>query len=117
MIDLAPLQGRWTVVSYRVGEEMVDPEKAEETDLTIDGSHLSGTMGVNRLIGEIGTSFPLGPIATTMMAGPDPLMRQERALLQHLGSADVLEATGEGMIASRDGLALIEFRRVGNQRA
>lgn len=114
MIDVESIRGRWVVVSYRQDDELVVPLEVAETSVTVDGSRISGTMGLNRFTGQIGDDLPIGPLATTRMAGPEDLMRQEDALLENLQTADALEVSGEGMIVSKDGLALIELRKVGN---
>lgn len=104
-------QGHWTVTSYRSGDEMVVPDTRAEATLLVEGDRISGTMGVNRFMGSNTDTF--GPLATTMMAGPEELMIQEQALLEHLESADVVEVVDDGMFLRRDGLLLVELERRG----
>lgn len=81
--------------------------------MVVEGDRLAGSMGVNRLMGEIGPSGIPGPLATTMMAGPPELMDQETALLAHLQAADSIAVDEKGMTWSKDGLNLVEFSRPG----
>jgi heat shock protein HslJ len=92
---------------------MVAPDSRSQPVLVIDGAMISGSMGVNRLSGEMTGGFRIGPLATTRMAGPAELMAQEDALLGHLQSADTIEVVEDGMCLSRDGLVLMELRRAG----
>ncbi len=108
-------QGTWIVTRYRSGDEMVEPDSRTEPVLEIDGTRVSGTMGVNRLTGEWSDVFPLGPLATTRMMGPPELQAQEDALLGHLTNADNVEVVGRGMFLSSDGLLLVELVRSGTE--
>lgn len=107
------LQGRWNVIRYLSGDEMVGPQRmgSEPAHLMVDGDRVAGTMGVNRLIGEVGVDGLAGPLATTMMAGPPQLMEQETTLLRLLHEADSLEVEGESLTFSRKGAVVLELER------
>lgn len=110
----ASLDGEWVVTAYRSGDDLVTPIQGLRAPvLTIDGSEISGTMGVNRFSGRLQDGLVAGPLATTRMAGPPESMRQEDELLGHLGKADEISVEGDGMIVAGDGLNLIELRRAG----
>ena len=113
MTSDSAIQGSWVVTAYRSGDEMVEPDERAEASLTIDGTLIAGTMGVNRFHGRIDGELPIGPLATTLMAGPEELVRQEETLLEHLAGADALDVVGEGMFLSSDGLTLVELERSG----
>lgn len=108
------LDGTWIVTAYLSGDEFTTPEEnGRGATLTIGGDSVFGTMGVNRFTGRVESGRVVGPLATTRMAGPPGLMEQEELLLNHLTEADVVEVDGDGMLASRAGLILIELRRSG----
>lgn len=92
---------------------MVEPDARTEPVLEIDGTRVSGTMGVNRLTGEWSGRVPLGPMATTRMMGPPDLQAQEDVLLRHLVDADTVEVVGRGMFLSGGGLLLMELVETG----
>lgn len=94
---------------------MVGPDTRTDPVLDIEGTRVSGTMGVNRLTGEWPDAFPLGPLATTRMMGPPDLQAQEDILLAHLTAADKVEVVGRGMFISNEGLLLIELTRSGTE--
>lgn len=109
----ADLQGTWAVTSYRSGEVMVEPDERFQALLMIEGSQLSGTMGINRFAGQFGGDPAFGALAVTRMAGPPDVMRQEDTLLEHLQAADAVEVSEDGMFVRRDGLLLMELERSG----
>jgi heat shock protein HslJ len=90
---------------------MLTPENDSEASLTIDGTLVSGSMGVNRFSGQIGAEFSIGPVATTRMAGPPELMLQEDTILEHVQEADTIEVIEDGMNLRRDRLLLVELER------
>jgi hypothetical protein len=51
------------------------------------------------------------------MAGPPDLMSQEDTLLQHLQNADGFLVAGDGMKLTRDGLELMQLRRLRSDEA
>lgn len=111
-VDL--LDGVWVVTRYRRDDDLVEPSATgQKPTLEIEGDRLSGTMGVNRLMGRLVNGLPSDPLAMTMMAGPPEAMRQEDRLLALVKETDHIEADSGGMRMSRDGLVLIEFQRWG----
>lgn len=81
-----------------------------------DDGRLSGTTGVNRLMGsyDVGeTVMTFGPSATTRMSGPPELMAQEQAVMAVLdgevpygldGGRLTLGADGHGLLLERAGI-------------
>lgn len=62
-----------------------------------DGS-VSGSSSVNRMMGSYtieGDSITFGQMAGSMMAGPEPLMKQEQAFLKALGNTKRYRVEGE----------------------
>lgn len=113
MADVS-FDGTWVVVEYRLGDELITPiVDGPDPTLKIDGSGVSGSMGLNRLVGRFEDGNISGPLATTRMAGPPDLMKQEDALLAHLHEADEVIVDGEGMSFRRNGLNLIGLRLSG----
>lgn len=113
MADVS-FDGTWVVIAYRSGDELITPiDGGPDLTLTIDGSGVSGSMGLNRLVGRFEHGSISGPLATTRMAGPPDLMRQEDALLAHLHEADEIVVDGVGMSFRRNGLNLVELRLSG----
>ena len=82
----------WKLLSYRNAENR-DTKVLPDTETTVafgDG-RVNGSGGINRFFGECrveGTHLEIGPLGSTMMAGPEPLMKQEQAFLDRLGKAD-----------------------------
>lgn len=108
----APPQGTWAVTRYRRGDDLIDlPTGAHEATLTIDGSRLSGKMGVNLFVGRLQDGRPIGPFAVTRMSGSPEAMRQEDILLRLLEAVDHIEADESGMKMSSEGLTTLEFHR------
>lgn len=65
----------------------------------LEDGRIAGSSGCNRFMGQI-TVRPearveIGPIASTMMACPEPLMAQERALFEALEAADIAGLVSE----------------------
>ena len=114
--DHAPeLDGTWLVTSYLADEEMTVPDHRAEAYMSIDGDRVSGTMGLNRFMGQMQDGLPGQNLAVTRMSGPPELMRQEDILLGHLMGTDTIEVVEEGMTMSREGLTLVELRRRGTE--
>ena len=84
----------WTVQA--LGVEVTSPPKPQ-LSFGADG-RLSGTTGVNRLMGEFEVRDGLlvvGNAATTRMAGPPEAMEQEQRLLALLGTEQAFVITGD----------------------
>lgn len=110
---MSELDGFWVVAAYRRDDEMVTP--VGEANLEIDGDRVSGTMGVNRIMGGIGGDGLASPLASTMMAGPQHLMDQEYKLVELLNAADRIVVGQAGMSWLAEGLTLVEFKRTGTE--
>ena len=64
---------------------LVEPERL--TLNFLDAGRVAGSAGCNRIVGSFsltGEGLRFGPMASTMMACPDPLMEQERRMLDAL---------------------------------
>ncbi|HET7799538.1 MAG TPA: META domain-containing protein [Humibacillus xanthopallidus] len=84
----------WTV--QELGGEVTAPPKPQ-LSFGADG-RLTGTTGVNRLMGEFEVRDGLlvvGNAATTRMAGPPEAMAQEQRLLELLGAEQAFVITGD----------------------
>lgn len=88
----AALEGRvWRLAAYRSGDRLRPVEPQERpARLRLEGGRLSGNAGCNAFTGAYtldGPGLTVDPrIATTMMACPEPLMAQERAVTAHLAA-------------------------------
>jgi heat shock protein HslJ len=110
----SPVDGTWVIVGYLSDNEMIVP--GVEAIISVDGKLISGTLGVNRFVGEVGDDgVPVGPVATSRMAGPPEAMLQEDLLLRHLDDADSVDVTNEEMRLSGDGVDLVHLRRRGTE--
>jgi len=94
----APLgDNEWTLVELD-GERVEScAEPAPTLVLDLEEAHVSGSGGVNRIMGTFALSeseLRFGPLATTMMAGPDPAMQRERAFLDALARVTSYELDG-----------------------
>jgi heat shock protein HslJ len=107
------LQGKWRVVRYLAGDEMVGPSPLgnEPPHLIVEADRVAGSMGVNRLIGEMSADGLAGPLATTMMAGPPELMEQETTLLGLLQEADAVDVDVDRLLFSKAGEIVLEMER------
>ena len=108
------IQGNWEVVRFRVDDDFTTPaEDGPPPVLEVAGDRISGTMGVNRIMGSIDESGIAGPLASTLMAGPQHLMDQEYRLQHLLDSADRIVIGESGMTWLRGGLTVVELKRLG----
>lgn len=94
-----PLAGTYWVLTS-LGDAAVEPSKAgREPHLQFgktDG-RIAGSGGVNRLMGGYklqGEQITITPGGMTMMAGPEPLMRQEQAFAKALSEARAYRIDG-----------------------
>lgn len=95
----APLLGtRWTIVEVE-GQPALPAERgAAYLEFSAEQTRYSSSGGINRIGGAYtldGKSLKLGDAFSTMMAGPEPLMQQERKSLQALGKVDAFEIVGD----------------------
>ena len=114
------LETYWRIVSLD-GEQVTAGEGLEEPHLILKSEHgaLIGSTGVNRLAGSCelpdgldGAAIMLRPGAMTLIAGPEPLMRQEQQLLQRLRQVDGFRLEGEQLTLSVQGRDVIVLRAV-----
>lgn len=111
---LDAMQGEWVVARYRVDDDFVAPfDEGRGAVLEVAGDRISGTTGINRIMGSIGEAGIAGPLASTLMAGPQHLMDQEFRLHQLLDSADRVVVGESGMTWLHEGLTVIEMKRPG----
>ena len=108
------MQGEWLVTRYRVDDDFLIPaEEGRGAFLEVAGDRVSGTMGINRIMGSIGEDGIVGALASTLMAGPQHLMDQEYILQQLLDFADRIVVGESGMTWLREGLTVVEMKRSG----
>lgn len=107
-------EGNWRFVAYLVEDEWVEVLGSGPSELDVEEGRLSGSAGVNRLIGSK-TDLPLGPVAMTLMAGPQELMDQEHRIVGHLNEVDDVISGLSGMFLLVDGLAVLELVRAGTE--
>ena len=78
----------WTLVELDGKPvEIAADELAPSLVLDLEEARVTGSGGVNRLMGQFtlsGDELRFGPLATTRMAGPDEAMQREAALLAAL---------------------------------
>jgi heat shock protein HslJ len=86
---------------------------AGSTALQLDDGRLSGTGGINRLMGNYslaGTSLTFGPLATTMMAGPPEQMEHEQRLVADLARVEGWSVDGDQLVlCDGDGVELMRL--------
>ncbi|MEI4232738.1 META domain-containing protein [Roseovarius sp. D22-M7] len=96
------------------GAELVEPERLSLNFLPPD--RVAGSSGCNRIIGSFnltGESLQFGTMGSTMMACDDPLMAQERRMLDALEQVTRFDITPDGtliLIGGPDGDVLLEAR-------
>ncbi|HEX4745297.1 MAG TPA: META domain-containing protein [Gaiellaceae bacterium] len=76
--------------------ELVGQERRPTLVLDLEESYVSGSGGVNRLMGTFALSeseLRFGPLATTLMAGPEDAVARERAFLDALARVTSFERT------------------------
>lgn len=107
MADSAIHGTEWTV--QELGGVVTEPPKPQ-LSFGADG-RLTGTTGVNRLMGQFEVRDGLlvvGDAATTRMAGPPEAMEQEQRLLELLGAEQAFDITGDTLeIGDGETLALL----------
>ncbi len=101
-------EGRWRFVAYQHDGDLVPVSEAAPAELIVEDGRISGTAGVNRLIGNA-TELPLDPVGMTMMAGPQELMDQEHRIVTLLGEVDQVIGGLSGMFLLSNGLELLEL--------
>lgn len=97
-----PLVGtHWKLVELN-GRKIVPTDDAHEAHLMFhaEDSRFSGVGGVNRLMGGFelnGDKLKILPGPSTMMAGPEPLMKQEQEFVQMLMKVTSYRISGNAM--------------------
>ncbi len=109
-------EGKWRFVAYLDDGEWVEVLETGPSELTVEDGRLSGSAGVNRLLGSK-AEVPLGPVAMTLMAGPQELMDQEHKIVGHLNEATEVVSGMSGMFLLVEGLAVLELVREGTKEA
>lgn len=98
--------GAWQITA--LGDAaLVEPERLSLNFL--DAGRVAGSGGCNRIVGGVsltGEGLHFGPMASTMMACPDPLMEQERRMLDALEQVMAFDLDARGRL-----LLLAEDRR------
>lgn len=96
-----------TAGSWRIdlidGAETIASGSGSLPFLTIlEDGRIAGSSGCNRFMGQITVrpeaGVEIGPIGSTMMACPEPLMAQERALFEALEAAEVAGLVSGGAL-------------------
>ena len=94
--------------------DLVDSERLSLNFLAPD--RVAGSSGCNRIVGSFkltGEGLHLGSMGSTMMACEDPLMEQERRMLDALEQVTRFDITGDGtllLIGGPDDTVLLEAR-------
>jgi heat shock protein HslJ len=104
--------GAWTVASIEGTSVVADSPAVLE--FTAEG-RLAGNASVNRIMASYtldGDTLTMSEVASTMMAGPEPLMKQEQRLIAALARVRAAEVV-EGTLVLRDmeGVELVRARR------
>ena len=107
-------EGTWRFVGYLADGAWQPVSDSSQAELLVEDGRLSGTAGVNRLMGS-SIELPLGPVAMTLMAGPPELMEQEHRIVEHLNSVDDVVSGLSGMFLLSDGLEVVELVREGTK--
>lgn len=108
---------KWALVA--LAGQSPQGEQPITLELGVDG-RFAGFAGVNQYFGEFRAedtgrgSGPVsfGDIGATRMAGPEPLMSQERRYLELLRQADSFRAEAGLMDLSAGGTPLLRFRKL-----
>lgn len=94
---------------------LIEPERLSLNFL--DAGRVAGSSGCNRIVGGFsltGEGLHFGPMASTMMACPDPLMEQERRMLDALEQVVAFDMDKSGalrLLGEDHSTVLIEAKR------
>lgn len=90
--------GAWRITA--LGDaELVEPERLSLN--FFDGGRVAGSGGCNRMAGGFslsGEGMNFGPMVSTMMACPEPLMEQERRMLDALEQVIAFDVDADGQL-------------------
>jgi heat shock protein HslJ len=103
----------WRLVELE-GEliEITEDELRPSLVLDLEESHVTGSGGVNRLMGAFALSegeLRFGPLATTLMAGSEAAMQRERAFLDALARVTSYRLEGNSLTLLAGGHAIAEL--------
>jgi heat shock protein HslJ/membrane-bound inhibitor of C-type lysozyme len=103
----------WRIIAFG-DADLVDPERLSLNFLEPD--RIAGSSGCNRIVGSYtltGEGMQFGTMSSTMMACEDPLMEQERRMLDALEQVERFDITKDGtlfLIGGPDNAVLLEAR-------
>jgi len=110
------LQGSWRLQQYARDGALRDVLPSAPVSATFDGTTIGGNASVNHYGGPYtvdGVGIRIGPLAVTRMAGPEPAMTQETAVLADLGRAATFAVDGGALrLLDEAGGVLLVFARV-----
>jgi putative lipoprotein len=107
----------WKIVSID-GDDVAATPGMEEPHLILKSKDnaLVGSTGINRIVGSYelpgGSGITLRPLALTMMAGPEPMMKQEQRILQRLHEIDGYRLEGQRLTLAASGHDVMALRAV-----
>jgi putative lipoprotein len=107
--------GEWVVTA--IGAVAVEGASPPTLAFTREG-HVSGSTGINRFSGAYrlaGSVLTISPLLMTRMAGPEPLMEQERRFAQALEGVTTVSLAGETLTLA--GATPLTLRAAGPARA
>lgn len=90
--------GTWQITALD-GAALIEPERLSLNFL--NAGRVAGSSGCNRIIGGFtltGEGLQFGPMASTMMACPDPLMEQERRILDAMEQVAAFDVDADGTL-------------------
>jgi heat shock protein HslJ len=103
----------WTLVE--LADEPVEVAQGERVPhlvLDLEESRVTGSGGVNRLMGSFSLSkseLRFGPLAATLMAGPEDAMGRERSFLDALGRVTSYELEDRTLSLRADDVIVCRF--------
>mgnify|MGYP001274395903 CR=1 FL=1 len=107
----------WKLVNYGSNTSLTAavPDVPTSLDIGKDGK-MSGNVGCNSFSGDYkvnGSQITFGTVVSTLMACPDPVMKQEAAVLKVFsGTASFTLDAGTIVITSADGQSTVTFEQV-----
>lgn len=103
----------WTLVELDAEPVAVaEGERAPHLVLDLEESRVTGSGGVNRIMGSFSLSegeLRFGPLASTLMAGRDDAMARERAFLDALGRVTSYELKDRTLALRADDVVVGRF--------
>jgi heat shock protein HslJ len=105
---------RWVLQSYGTSGNMTNAAADKEAWIEFKSADksVSGNAGVNSFGGKYkidGNKLTIDSLMQTLMAGPEPLMNQEKAFMQILASARGLTIEGQKLtITATEGILIFD---------